>query len=140
MMSLKRFAPFLTLGAALLVSGCDMIKEAKQEASGESAVRRRLNAIFEPLRTEGLNTSIPIQTAICQWWEGKGLIRDLTELSRASDRFTGWARQKNLHNKFGSYYIASLTKSGNTWFATVVVDGRSLRMEIPRDQPIKWVD
>lgn len=127
---MKRHLGFLAL-LVTLATGCSI---AKDEAEG------RVNAVLGGIKDEGFGMGPKTETAICEWYAG--VIRlDQGSLGVASNQFTQWARAKGLDHQITGYKIVSLKRlkdPGEVFEATVEVEGKTLKMIVPKGEAIRW--
>ena len=105
--------------------------------------RVRVTAILDGMKKGGGGVNVEIQTSICQWYNGKILIQDRDELTKASDLFTVWVREKGLDRKIADYEIVGVEvlpgSAPPTCVVRVKIEGQTYRMKVPEKQTISWV-
>lgn len=111
-------------------------------ASAEENARLRVTAILEGMKKGGGGVNVEIQTSICQWYSGKIVIHDRDVLTKASDLFTVWVREKGLDRKIADYEIVEVTVVEGarppTCLVTVKIEGQTFRMKVPEKEPVSW--
>jgi hypothetical protein len=112
---------------------------SKGDVGGKA--KKRVDLVLKGMRDDGGTLGIGLQTAVCQWDRGAGLITDLKELERALDRFNGWCGEKQLGNrKISGYDVldAACEASGDPCVVSVRIEGARYKLKVPERARISW--
>lgn len=111
----------------------------------EQLAAKRVENMLNGMKEGGTGVGLPAQTAMCLWAANKVVITDRDLLTWASDNFDKWRREKKLYRKIDSYAIVKAEmvplSAKDKPVARVVfdVEGKNYTVEVPKDQPIRWV-
>lgn len=123
----------LVLAAALLLlSACSL---------SQDNTRRRVTHMMDAWQSAGTSSDGNMQEAISMWYDGSRAIADDVELSRQSEKFDAWRRQKQLYREIHKWEITSIEESSDVHGLVVAlsIDDKPYTMRVEAGEPIEWM-